>query len=320
MNNRIFFLLAVIISFLSIDFKAQDVAEPVAQEDVQKEPESTRRLFHINSINAVIFGKDDTYVVTTMDISRPNIFEGRQLPEKDFLTRYLIYEDAHSYKIPVDEETVNKYLDKVKKDNNFSDDDVVSMFNESNYTYDEGRFAFKMVQTNSQLINFKILGRLIVSDELVKKYHQEHPEITPEAYQIEIAEAVIPEGRTVDDVRAEIDEFINSGKSPSYLSWQKPFWLNKDEVAQKEIMSLEPGQMIVNPTRYGFDIIRLKDKQEELIKDLDEQRYAEIENTLRQPEFERLLKEYEQELWAKSSLLRPEPAPALRMFDVLGMK
>lgn len=277
-----------------------------------------KKLFHINSIAGIIFGKEETHLITTMDVVRPSIFEGRQLPEKEYFLRYLVYEDAQNYKIPVDDDTVDKYLGTLQRDQGLSLDALKRAFHEGGYTYEEGRLALKIMNTNQALLGFKIHDRLIVSDELVKTHHEQNPEVVEEAYLIEFGTVELPEGKSHEDIESEIKSFKETGQELSYTNWQEPYWLKKSEIGQQEILELQPGEVLIGKNRRGFDLVRLKEKTAEHARPLDDKRYKEIVEALRQPMYEKLLKEYEQELWEKMSILRPKKADALQAFDVVS--
>lgn len=319
---KYFFALSII--FFSNNWS---IAENIVSNDNSKK---SSKLFYINGIKALIFGADETHLVTTLDIHRPAIFEGRFLEEKEYLTRLLFFEDSRSYKVPVDDDTVDKYLMGIQKEYGLSPDAVKQMFKESGYTYQEGRNALKMLYTNNALLGFKINDRLVVSEQAVSDYYKEHQEIIEPEYLLEIATVNIDEKDNKELMRKRLEESVKEYNEASVstsvfqdksVHFDVPFWIKESEIAQekKEITLLKSGQIWIFKTESGFDLFRLKEKKGKQIRPLDNTKYQEIVDIVRQPIYTKLREEYEEEVWKKFPVLYPVHVSSLSKFDVVGL-
>ena len=287
--------------------------------------------FYINGIRALVFGNNETHVVTALDINRPAIFEGRFLSEKEYITRILIFEDSRNYKIPVDDDTVDKYLMGIQKEHGLSIDDIKRMFKEAGYTYGDGRTALKMLYTNNALLGFKINDRLIVAEQAVLAYHKEHPEIIEPAYLLEIATIYIPQDELKESLKSKLQEAAHRQQSDQFIiwgndlndraRWNKPFWINESELAEdkQKIPFLKVGEVFIQETESGFDIFRLKEKKEKHVRPIDNQRYQEIVDILRQPLYTTLREEYDQEVWKKFPVMYPQHSATTASFNAIGL-
>ena len=278
-----------------------------------------KKIIPINSIKALVFGNDETHIITEFDITRPSIFEGRFLTEKEYIERILTYEDAKKYKIPVDEATVDKYLEGMQKEHNLTPDDMKNMFLEAGFTYQEGRKALKILYTNSALLGFKVNDRLIVSESAIEKYYKEHPEIIEASYLLQITSIDRSENQTNQELKDKLNQAITENKLSNIIpAWPDAFWIQESDISQekKAITQLNIDSIWMDETETGFDLYRLKDKKEETIRPLDIQKRKEISELLREPVYEQIKKEYEDELWNNAAISYPKPARALSILSI----
>ncbi len=285
-------------------------------------PEEKKTLFHINSIRGVVFGADETHIITSMDLGRPSVFEGRMLSEKEYFLRCLIYEDSLNYKIPIGEDTIDKYLLSIRKEYNMTDQDIVRLMEDAFFTYEEGRKAIKMLYSANAVIGFKIQDRLIVAEDVVKKYYDEHPEFIEASYLIDVALVNVPEGKTAEDIKQELEEYKKEPMKFSMFSWSEPFLLKEAELAddKRVLINMDPGSVLIQENLLSFDLVRLKEKTVAHQRPLDDEYYQAIVNILRAPLLEELRKEYETNLWDRSAILYPRPASVLKEFNVIGFE
>lgn len=312
----VFFVAAIgFSSFCSSEKKSLEKNNDSAQQ-------GKKQLFHINSIKGIIFGVDETHLITTMDVARPSVFDGRTLTEKEYFMRHLLYEQALHYKIPIDDGTVDKYLFSIKKEYNMTDKDIVQMMEEAGFTYTEGRKALKMLYSSNAVMGFRIHDRVIISKEAIQNYYDQHPRFEESKVLITLSSISIPEDRTKDEVRAELERYQTADPLKlSLLSWGEPFWVAESELAhdKKGLLDLSVGQVLMQETAQGFDLFRVKEKKPAHQQPLDDEYYREISEILRKPMLESLRAEYEQELWNRSAILYPSRAPALKQFNVVGL-
>ena len=63
----------------------------------------------LDRLAAVVYGDDETIVITKSDLERTTI-EGRSLSPREWLNQWLLYLDAKKYKLEYSEEDVDRAL------------------------------------------------------------------------------------------------------------------------------------------------------------------------------------------------------------------
>ncbi len=263
--------------------------------------------FHIDSIQAVVFGQHDPQIITHSDVSRLSLSgESRTLDDLVFESR--VISDAEKYKIVPDEEAVDKYLSQIQKQNNMTLDDLKQVFSSAGMSYEEGREQLKKMQTVQQMIDFKVRTQVIVPKKAVEQYYEEHP-IVKEGH-ITVQRGFMPyaDGKLTEQRKA-LAYMAKSGKELKGMQWGLPFELHESEVAEDKafMFALKAGEISdAKDVGIGFEVFRAIDVFPREVPSL-EQRYKEIADELRRPIFENLLEKYKKSLMESASVLYLQP-------------
>ncbi len=271
------------------------------KDDVQQEKSP---LYVIDTIKVVVFGDDRTDLITDLDCKRPSL-DGQTRSQEDLILEELIYQDAARYKMLATDESTERHLMAVQREHNLSLDDLKNIFASAGYTFEEGKAKFGVMSTVGQMLDFKIRSRLIVPEKDIEHYYKEHPVYSDETYQLANALIKREDDQTLDEVRAEIEQLIQTGSSSLQITWSEPFWVKVEEISQNRqfIKKMQPGEVaIAEESDEGIEIIKLMSKQEQKLLTLEE-RYREIADTLRQPKYEELFNNYRKELFDNASLI-----------------
>jgi hypothetical protein len=154
------------------------------------------------------------------------------------------------------------------------------------------------------MIDFKIRSHVIVPQQLVEQYYNEHPVYEDASYLIQVGFMPYVEGKQEAQKKA-LTYMSKTGKEVRNIEWREPFWIKKDEIAPDKqfIFDLKIGKSSLPiDVGYGFEIYRLIDKKEARVVPLDE-RYKEIANILRQPIYQELMDKYKKQLLETASVL-----------------
>jgi len=261
--------------------------------------------FLIDKIEAVIFGHEDTVIVTKSDVDRLTL-DGRYRSLDDVIMEKLMFQEAKKYKIVPDENAINRYLAAVQRESNLSLADLKAMFSTAGYTYEEGRAQLGIMQAVNSFLDFRIRSRLIVLDRDVQAYYNDHPKHEEAAYRLKVAVIPFDANKEREVQKKEIEDRLRLGKKIVGTNWSDPFWINKPDIAQEKkfIFNLKPG-MVSKPRKSasGFELFVLIDFRDQRLVPLEE-RYQEISRILIEPMHETLKKEMEQELLGVSSIVR----------------
>ncbi len=272
-----------------------------SKQGVQKqEPD----LFLIDTINAVIFGQEDTEVITQSDAQRVSL-TGNMRSLDDIVFEGLVFLDAKKHKILPDDDMVDRYLVAIQRENNMKPGDLDMLFAHAGYTYQEGREQLKIMQAVNSMLDFKIRSNLIVSRKDIEQYYHEHPQIQEASYYLQYVVIPFSDTKTHEEQEAELKQFAMHGKGLSGIAWSESFWVNKSDIAQGKdfLFTMKSGDISVPvKTAVGFELYYLKDKKEERARSLDDMRH-EIVDILRRPKYVELLNEYKTTLFDASSIL-----------------
>jgi parvulin-like peptidyl-prolyl isomerase len=289
----------------------------IPQEDeISSESHESRQtrkpqLYPIDEVKAVIFFNEGMQVVASSDIKRS--FDGRPRTLEDILSMYVLYDTAtNRYKIPVSEDTVDKYFASLQQQHNLTMEQIKEMFAQGGFTYEQGRQELKMMYANNSLLQFLVESRLVVTEEMVKEYHESHPVLIESNYQIQLASIPLSEGQSKADLKKQVDTYIETGMGLD-PQWSEVFEMKKDDFAEdkKAILDLEVNQIFTQETSDGLDLFKLIFKQDEGFLPLDVKRYQEIEMRIKEPLFYEMVEKIRQELLNEASIVYPKNATTI---------
>lgn len=263
-------------------------------------PESA---FMIDTIQAMVFGLEGNQLIAYSDVVRPSL-SGAPRTLDELVFERLVFLDAQKFKIMPDEDSVDKYLAAVQKENNLTLDQLKQVFASAGYSYEEGREQFKMLQTVNSMLDFKIRTHVIVPRKQIEEYYEQNPVVQEASYFLQYG--FIPYAVGQLDVQKKAFAYMaKTGKEMRDIEWGEPFWVVHSEVAPDKsfIFSMKPGTISHASDRGdGFEVYRLVEKQEEHIIPL-EQRYKEIADIFRKPIFDELMEKYKKSLYDSVSVL-----------------
>lgn len=261
--------------------------------------------FVIDKLEAVIFAEEDTVIVTKSDSDRMTL-NGEFRSIEDVILEQLMFQEAKKYKITADENTVNRYLADIQRENNIPLSEIKAMFVRAGYTYEEGRQQLATSFAVNSLVDFKIRSRLIVLDKDIQAYYDAHPVVQEAKYFLK--HTIVPFNESVARTRqrAGIVRQIKTGKAIVGAQWTQAFWINKSDVdlSKHFIFNMKIGT-VSKPREVatGFELFRLLDAKPERLVPLED-RYREITDALRKPRYEQLFASYKKELFDASSVVR----------------
>lgn len=223
----------------------------------------TNNLYLIDSIKAVIYGPEETDLITLSDIEKPSL-DGSTHTFEDLILEKLIYQDAQRYKMLPSEDAVDNHLQAVQRENNLTLDDLKEIFRNSGYTYEEGRNQFCSMTAVSSMLDFRIRSRLIVPDKEIQRYYQEHPLLQEESYQIQRALVRLPSDMKITQFKHEIESLCKTNTNSFDIDWSEPFWINKSELASDKsfITTMAVNSILIGSDKeYEVELFKLINKK-----------------------------------------------------------
>lgn len=284
-----------IVVVLFVGLLCQTISSYASEDQPSPEIASTKQLLYtIDRIEAVIYGTEATDMITLSDVKRIG-FDGKPKIKEDVIVERLMFQEALKNRIPVDEKVVDDYIEKVAKSFGGTQADVHKMFEEAGYTPEEGRKQFAINYGVNQLIDHKIKARLVVPEKDIVAYYEEYPMVKPASYIVERSVVQVLAGRE-QEMTKKVNEFVKTGKG-LLVGWtQLPEIIEIDLAEDKKfITTLKPGQIHAEKIDDGYELFKLKKRNEARVIPLDERR-RDITDEIRKPKFDQLMQDYRKEL------------------------
>lgn len=265
-------------------------------------PKHPANLVTLDRIEAVIFGRESTEIITRSDMNRLG-FDGKPKTKDELIVERLIFQDAIRYRILADEKSVDDFVHRVAKSHGGTVQDIYHMFQELGYSPAEGRTAFARMYAVQQVIDHKVRSHIFIPDKDVTAYYNAYPLKKSASYIFERAVVPVPEGRD-DEIYNKIITYRLTGRG-LVVGWHVLPEVEEHDLAQsmKAMINLKQDE-ISEPRRTdaGFELFRLRSIKPEGLVSLED-RYREITEILRQPKFEEQLELYKKELLEHASVL-----------------
>lgn len=233
-------------------------------DDNQQEEEP---LILLDKIEAVVAEGDNFQVIAMSDIAKRD-FDGAKHSLDDIINENLMDLVAQKLKISVDEDDINKYLQRIK----LSKEQIKAIARANGY-YDLAEFyeQFKKMYRANQALGFKIQSELIFPEEVLQQYCEEHPVVEEAIYTVEIA--TVPFNGNKQEQRSQLEKFV-AGDIHMNLLWGTPIELKEGEVSQQNdfLFTLPEGKIYLKESSDGFDLFKMKALKPHRVVPLSERR------------------------------------------------
>ncbi|MCJ7686471.1 MAG: peptidyl-prolyl cis-trans isomerase, partial [Desulfobacteraceae bacterium] len=224
-------------------------------------------------------------------------FKTRQKVLDDLIDQKIVLEKIKELKIEVTAKEVDQAIERVKTDNQFTQEDLVSELKKQGSTYEAYRKTIKEELERVQLVNYEVKSKIILREEEIEKYYNTHREEFTREGRVRLALIFLKQEDSADknEARAlyqkaqEILLMIKDGKNFANLAKKfsngpgaseggdlgvfKMSELNP-EMAEiiKDLPAGGVSKPIVRP--YGIRIIKVEEKDGGGEKSLDQVRNA----------------------------------------------
>jgi len=221
-------------------------------------------------------------------------------------------------KIRVSEKQVDNYLEKLKRDNQWTQEDLVAGLQKEGLSYEKYRERVKNDIERAQLIEYEVRSKIIIRDEAIQKYYEEHKGTFGAAEKVQLAGIFLTRKnlkseeemrelyRKAQDISAKLKAGADFSQMAATYS-EGPGAKQGGDLGQFTVDHLEAGlksvvealpeggtsDPIVRPN--GIQIIKVVKKQTGKIRSLEEMREA-IYGILYQEEVNRRYQNWIKEL------------------------
>ncbi len=264
-----------------------------------------KKLIFLDGIEVVFRGSEGNVdLITHTELLRMELDGSRPNLEKK-IADLAFAQEAKKWRLWPSPEEIDKQVQMLAESNKKTPAEFDDLLMTIGFTPQEGRMAFAQLNAVNSLINFKVTANLIVPESQVIAYYNDHPEVELASYYVQYVFVPFAQTKTPDEQLKALELLAKSGDRNDSLSWEDPFWIKEDQLAQDKqfITQLAVGQ-ISEPVKVstGFELFRLMNKKEERLKSLDE-RYGEIATILRKPKYSELMSSFQKELLDNASII-----------------
>jgi len=266
----------------------------------------TDKRYVVDTIKAVVYGEDadDSAIITLSDITRPGI-DGAVHTLDERVFEKLLWFDGKKHRILPTEEDIERHLKVVERENNIGRKELINVFANGGYTFDEGKEQFGVMYTVNAMIDFKVRGGMFVSQKEVELYYRENPEYVDATYVLK--RGVIQYNYTVSDQEqlSTIKQAIAAKKEISDVLWSPSFSVAQNQIASDIafVTNMQADEISDPlPATDGITVFKVVDVIPRRLKTLDE-RYAQIAELLRRPKYQETLATYKVQLYDHASIV-----------------
>lgn len=225
--------------------------------------------------------------------------------------------------IKVTAKDVEQAIEKVKKENNFTQEDLIYSLKQKGISLKQYRDELEKEIERFRLVNYEVKSKIVITEEEIKKYYQTHSKEYTVVSKVRLERIFLKVGNPSDKeeiarvkiVGAEILQKLRQGHDFSEMAKmysQGPAgpeggnlgWINVSQlepVLREKITKLSVGEYTdLDPVQSGFQIIKVAEKKKgglkpfeeirdaiysKLFKEKVEKRYAAWLNRLRKESF-----------------------------------
>lgn len=197
-----------------------------------------------------------TELVTMQDVNRQG-FDGSHYNSDDLIDMKLADEAGNDLKITMSDDDINRYLQK----SNMSQD-YIKRLSETWWFPDLAAFykVLKESYRGRMALNYQIDSQVVVSEEEIKKYYDEHPVWIETSYVIETAFEPLGD-KKIEELQKDLQE-EDEKNGLCKIRWDLPSTIKESEIGKNNvfILDMQIGDVYLKTQADGVVLFRLKNK------------------------------------------------------------
>lgn len=247
----------------------------------------------IDKIECVVCGPEKNTPFTNTGITWKRGLDNKFVPLEQQIQREIVSQQLVAEKIPVDPTAVEKYIEGIKKQNNFSETDLDAWFGDVGRTLQEGLDVLAEQYNNEYFLHYKFKSQLVPTDDEVKEYFEENPDFVEGSYDVRAARVDFDQ-KDHDQVKKEVEKIIeNPAEESADVAWSDPVrWMDEDVTEDKAfVKEMKVGEIRVLEVGDVFELYQLVAHEPTKLRSLEERRTSIVE-ALNRKKLEKMLADY----------------------------
>ena len=247
--------------------------------------------------SVVVCGPERNTIIVDTDTTWKRGLDGQASPLQQQIQQDIISQQIVADKIPMDPTAADKYVETLKKQNNFKDSDLVELFEGVGRTFTEGIGLLNNQYTYELFVHHKFKSQLVPTEDDIFSYNKEHPQVVDAWCQIQIA-FIDFDADNKDALKQNIDAVVGGASVPDFsIVWSEPITIKEGDIADDKhfVFDMTIGQVKTIEVDGRFEVYKLLEKQEMHQKSLEECRAAIIDQ-LNRDKFANMLTNYNNEV------------------------
>jgi peptidyl-prolyl cis-trans isomerase SurA len=181
-------------------------------------------------------------------------------------------EKIRELEIEVTADQIDAYIEDIKKQNQWTQEDLVAVLEADGATYEEYWNEVKKEFEHDRLISEQVTGKVIIREEEIRQYYEEHRADFATEESVHLA-GMIMASRNTEEAKAVLARLKNGEDLEDLIDLGTLETDLLDPELKKVVDELDVGEvsdLIVRPN--GIQIIRLLERQEKGVKSIDDVR------------------------------------------------
>jgi len=226
-----------------------------------------------------------------------NFYEVRRAVLDNLINEKITRQQVIKLGIKVAPKAVEEAIEKVKGENNLTQEELLYSLKQEGITLEEYRERIKGEIERFQLVNYEVKSKIVITEEDARDYYQKHTKEYAEAHKVKLARILLKIGNPDDkeeiaqvkDLGGEILEGLREGRDffmmaraysqgPAAPEGGDLGWIQVSQLEptlRRRIAELSPGEYTdLDRAPSGFQIIKLIEERKGGIKSFERVRDA----------------------------------------------
>lgn len=245
----------------------------------------------------VVCGPERNTVIVDTDSTWKRGLDGRPAGLQQQIQQDIIAQQVVADKVPLDPTAADKYVETMKKQNNFTDNDLVELFDSVGRTFSEGIQLLSDQYTYESFMHFKFKSQLVPTEDEIASYYKAHPQHVDGYAQIQVAYVDFADD-TKEATKKKVDKVIAGKKLKEFtVEFSDPVLVKEGDIAEDKrfLFDMKAGDTQVVESNGRFEVYKVVERQSMREKSIDECR-SSISEHLNQEKLAEMLTNYNQEI------------------------